>query len=96
MSPANENLSPPSIVDDHLNESPVAKYIAMRPEGYGTFLSRRNPARILLHRSGEEYRPSWISDEGKEEPANPPQPITGRTVSLEIPAGEHIVIEIRD
>ena len=49
--------------------------------------------KIQIHRSGEEYRPAWIGEDGKEEHANPPQVITGGAVKVEIPAGAHVVLE---
>ncbi|MEI7808173.1 MAG: hypothetical protein WCJ07_06780 [Verrucomicrobiota bacterium] len=48
---------------------------------------------IQLHRSGEEYRPAWIGEDGREEHANPPSLIARGDVKIEIPAGAHIVLE---
>lgn len=50
------------------------------------------PGAIQLHRSGEEYRPAWIGEDGREEHANPPSPIARGDMTIEIPAGAHIVL----
>jgi hypothetical protein len=49
--------------------------------------------KIWVHRSGEEYRPAWICDDGKASLTQPPTllPADSGNVQLTIPAGTHVV-----
>jgi hypothetical protein len=50
--------------------------------------------KIFAHPSGEQYRPAWIEDSGKESLARPAAPmaaVSGK-VQIAIPAGTHVVL----